>query len=108
MLDQNNNEVLYFARHIENLFFKCSYPTLERIRKFLSGVAVHKYCTDFVRTRRREAWWPNCMSGEGARDREGFIVSESDVTARGKGVAKNNVRPGQMPLYVMVLEAEDN
>lgn len=66
-----------------------------------------KYCTDFVHTRRREAWWPNYMSGEGKGER-GFIVSESNVTARGRRIAKNNVRPSQMSLYVMVLEADDN
>lgn len=69
-------------------------------RETLLGMSVHKYCTDVVHTHRREVWGLNCISSEAAGDREGFTVSESHVTARGRGVAKNNVRTGQMPLTV--------
>lgn len=50
-----------------------------------------KYCTDFVPTCRRKAL--KCISGEGVRECKGFAVSECDVTARYRVVAKNIDRP---------------
>ena len=50
-----------------------------------------KYCGDFAPPCKRKAL--KYTSGEGVRRCKGFAVSECDVTARYRVVAKNNDRP---------------